>query len=440
MELKRILANDTKSATERAMALYGRNVLVISNHTVGGQTELVVALDIDEQSLDSTVSPAHQAAPAFAAPAAPAAFAKHFVQAQAQAPGKAAGKVPGNELQTTAKALALSKADDERDYLRSREIMDLIRDELASLRREISLSQKTTGWQASLNLSAEVEDLMASFTQAGMPTGLRTLLLDTVKDMRSEHEALSAVRNQLEDIARRPSVALPQTGVHLIAGPSGSGKTMMVMRLASEAAAQMGADKVAIVSYQDERVGAWAHTQALAAQSGVDCFRADTPAALVAVLNRLSERGLVLIDSSGSQMAQRITEVQTACPACETHAVVSADASSATLRRVLRTSGIRWNSLMVSKLDESVQPWPLVEFLCDNFLSLSAASDGAHVHALKRDLSTSALVEMAVAQLSRVPESIAPIQVAKPMPIKLQPPTPRLSAPASPRGLRGPFN
>ena len=430
MELKRILANDTKSATERAMALYGRNVLVISNHTVGGQTELVVALDIDEQTLDSTVSPAHQVTPVVAPASATLAFAQHLAHAQ----------TPGKELQTTRQEPTLAKVDDERDYLRSREIMDLIRDELASLRREISLSQKTTGWQASLNLSAEVEELMTSFTQAGMPTGLRTLLLDTVKDMRSEHEALSAVRNQLEDIARRPSVALPQTGVHLIAGPSGSGKTMMVMRLATQAAAQMGADKVAIVSYQDDRTGAWAHTQTLAAQSGVECFRADTPAALVAVLNRLSARGLVLIDSSGSQMAERITEVQTACPACEAHAVVSADASSATLRRVLRSSGIRWNSLMVSKLDESVQPWPLVEFLCDNFLSLSAASDGAHVNALKRDLSTSALVEMAVAQLSRVPEAIAPIQVAKPMPFKLQPPTPRLSAPASPRGLRGPFN
>jgi flagellar biosynthesis GTPase FlhF len=358
------------------------------------------------------------------------AFSQHLAQAQA----------PSRELQVPRQEPTLAKLDDERDYLRSREIMDLIRDELASLRREISLSQKTTGWQASLNLSVEVEDLMSSFTQAGMPTGLRTLLLDTVKDMRSEHEALSAVRNQLEDIARRPSVALPQTGVHLIAGPSGSGKTMMVMRLASQAVAQRGAEKVAIVSYRDDRVGAWAHTQTLAAQAGVECFRADTPAALIAVLNRLGDRGLVLIDTSGSQMSARITEVQTACPACETHAVVSADASSATLRRVLRSSGIRWNSLMVSKLDESVQPWPLVEFLCDNFLSLSAASDGAHISALKRDLSTSALVEMAVAQLSRAPESIAPIQVAKPMPIKLQPPTPRLSAPASPRGLRGPFN
>ena len=430
MELKRILANDTKSATERAMALYGRNVLVISNHTVGGQTELVVALDIDEQSLESTVSPALQAAPVFAPPEATVAFAQHLAQVQGT----------GKELQTSRKEPTLAKTEDERDYLRSREIMDLIRDELASLRREISLSQKTTGWQASLNLSVEVEDLMTSFTHAGMPTGLRTLLLDTVKDMRSEHEALAAVRNQLEDIARRPSVAVPQVGVHLIAGPSGSGKTMMVMRLANHAAAQIGADKVAIVSYQDERMGAWAHTQTLAAQAGVESFRADTPAALVAVLIRLSARTLVLIDSSGSQMAARVTEVQTACPACETHAVLAADASSATLRRVLRNSGIRWNSLMVSKLDESVQPWPLVEFLCDNFLSLSAASDGASLQALKKDLSTSALVEMAVAQLSRGTETIAPIQVAKPMPIKLQPPSPRLSAPASPRGMRGPFN
>jgi hypothetical protein len=318
--------------------------------------------------------------------------------------------------------------------------MDMIRDEIAGLRREIALSQKTSGWQSSLNLAAEVEDLMSSFTQAGMPTGLRTLLLDTVKDMRSEHEALSAVRDQLEEIARRPSQAIPQSGVHLIAGPSGSGKTMMVVRLAGQAAAQVGADKVAIVSYQDDRIGAWAHTQVLAAQSGVECFRADTPAALAAVVGRLSDRSLVLIDTPGSQMAQRITEIQTVFPACETHAVLAADASSATLRRVLRSSGIRWDSLMVSKLDESVQPWPLVEFLCDNFLSLSAASDGPHANALKCDLSTSALVDMAVAKLSRIPESMAIKPVSKPIPLKLKPPSPRLAIPASPRGLRGPFN
>ena len=46
MELKRILARDTRSATERAMSLYGPDVLIIANHRVGGQTELVVAVEM----------------------------------------------------------------------------------------------------------------------------------------------------------------------------------------------------------------------------------------------------------------------------------------------------------------------------------------------------------------------------------------------------------
>ena len=434
MELKRILAHDTKSATEKAMALYGRNVLVISNHMVGGQTELVVAIDIEE-----TAEPVATAKPSEAATD----FKRHFAQAQTQPKGQAqAAKTPA-----PAQSLPLvqRKVPGIEDFA-SREMMDLIREELAALRREFQQTQQAPAWNHSHQMSPDVEELIASFTRAGMPGGLRTLLLDTVKDMRSEHEALMAVRNQLEQVSHRPSMDLPQTGIHLIAGPSGSGKTTMVVRLAREAASQQAAAKVVIISYRDERVGAWAQTQALANQAGIECFRADSGAALSALLAQLSGRGLVLIDTCGTHMAERVMEIQAVCPTCSTHALVAADASTATLRRALRSSGVRWNSLMVSKLDESVQPWPLVEFLCDNFLPLSAASDGAQLGALRRDLSAASLVEMALAQLSRAPETIgpitaiAPIQVSKPLSVKLPPPSPRLFSPASPRGMRGPFN
>jgi flagellar biosynthesis GTPase FlhF len=52
MELKRILARDTRSATEKAMAMFGPDVLIISNHRVEGQTELIVALDVADASLE----------------------------------------------------------------------------------------------------------------------------------------------------------------------------------------------------------------------------------------------------------------------------------------------------------------------------------------------------------------------------------------------------
>ena len=43
MELKRIIARDTRAANEKAVALYGPDVLVISTSKVRGKTELIVS-------------------------------------------------------------------------------------------------------------------------------------------------------------------------------------------------------------------------------------------------------------------------------------------------------------------------------------------------------------------------------------------------------------
>lgn len=443
MELKRILANDAKTANDRAMALYGRDVLIISSHSVGGQTELIVALDIEEQAPESVVTvtrpnvPLAESAVSFGSQMALVSAESKLGQTAA---APAVTPVSANTADTSLARSGSVSIQPGGQF--DREVMDHILDELKSLRREVSLNQKISGWHSNLDLAPEVENLLTSFTYAGMPTGLRTLLVDTVKDMRSEKEALDAVRHQLEQVVHRPSVALPKNGIHLVAGPSGTGKTLMVVRLASHAAAQVDAGRVAMVSYRDLRLGAWPQTLSMAREAGVECFRADTAEALSSVLASLSGYSLILIDTSGNQLSQRVTEIQSVCPSCLAHAMVAADSSTATLRRTLRISGIRWNSLMISKLDESVQPWPLVEFLCDNFIPLSAASEGVDPGGLKCDLTTSALVEMALAHLSRAPDpnfQIPAIKLTKPSQEKLLAPSPRMFMSASPKGLRGPF-
>jgi flagellar biosynthesis protein FlhF len=50
MEIKRILAKDARSANEKAAALYGGDVLVISCNRMGTQTELIVAVDSVQQA------------------------------------------------------------------------------------------------------------------------------------------------------------------------------------------------------------------------------------------------------------------------------------------------------------------------------------------------------------------------------------------------------
>jgi len=371
MQLKRILARDTRTATDKAIALYGSDVLIISNHLVNGQTELVVALDLPD-------SPLIQSAPV--SPEKPEVVNFRDTLKQAERPSSEANP------------------QDARDYLRGREIVDLVRDELALIRREFRLNQQTTGWQSGLSLSPEVQPLARALGEAAIPQELRALLMDSLKEHATPGQAMQALKAQLTHSLDRPAVALPDKGVHLLAGPSGAGKSLMAARLARHAEALHGAHNVAIISYHDVRAGAWSQTQMLASQLGIDSFRAGDAATLTLLLNELATRKLVLIDTPGVQMMVRVAEVLSVEPACGCHAVVPADASSATLAKVIG-SGIAWHSLLVSKVDESSQPWPLLHFLSNHLLGLSGASDGVSAVDLIQDFPVQKLVALGLAQL-----------------------------------------
>ena len=68
MELKRILARDSRSANEKAIQLYGADVLIISSQRLDNQTELIVAVDLDKVA----ASPVAEVAAVTPAPAAKA--------------------------------------------------------------------------------------------------------------------------------------------------------------------------------------------------------------------------------------------------------------------------------------------------------------------------------------------------------------------------------
>jgi len=414
MQLKRILARDTRTATDKAISLYGDDVLIISNHTVNGQTELVVALDLPSVEAVSNALPLGMVEPVaislidqqpVAAGSTPAATNAqsaeplNFMDTLRQAEWKPAAN-------TAYAAPVQSQPEDARDYLRGREIVDLVRDELASLRREFRLGQQSAGWQSNLQFAPEVQALAKSMAQAPIPQELRALMLDTLKDHALPEQAMEAIAEQLSHTLERPAAALPDRGVHLVAGPSGAGKTLMAARMARHAGQLHGAHQVALISYQDMRAGAWSQIQMLASQLGIDCFRAGDAATLTLLLNELSTRRLVLIDTPGVQMKERVAEVLLVQPDCQCHAVMPADASSATLHKVAGANTV-WHSVLLSKLDECSQPWPLLNFLSNNSVSLAGASDGAGAGDLVHNFSVRQLVSLGLAQLdAQLPDQL----------------------------------
>jgi flagellar biosynthesis GTPase FlhF len=376
MELKRILARDTRSATEKAMAMFGPDVLIISNNRVEGQTELIVAMDVAEASLDELLETDSEAQSQESNSVT--VTAKGPRQRMSNTPSSVSGPFsdhlhqllhPASRMAQQAQAEPIAHVSTEhlltqgREQVRSQEIVSLVREELAALRQEFRLSQQTANWQMNQYWPAHIQPLVQAMTEAAVPTALRALLQEGLREQPTLDSALDSIRAQLTHNLERPQEGFPNKGVHVMAGLSGSGKTLMVAKAAQQVALHYGTEYVAVVSYHDMRAGAWSQTQMLCAQLGVDCFRAGSPETLKLLLDELSPRRMIVIDTPGVQMSERLAEILEVCPEAGLHAVVPADSSAVTLSRIMLKSKLPWQSLMISKLDEANSPWPLIQFL-----------------------------------------------------------------------------
>jgi len=408
MELKRILARDTRSATEQAMALYGKDVLIISNHRVSGQTELVIALEVEtvemeaseddlptiEKKVDSTSIEETPVKEAETKAKDGAGFDDHLANALL-------GPLRAAAINTEAQAMpAMTLAEQNRENKRGKEIVSLVIEELSALRQEIRMNQQVSAWETQQQWPEYLQELVNNLCEAPMPSALRTLLLSGLKEQKNLSEARSSLQQQLLCNLKSKSQTFVLSGVHAVAGSSGAGKTLMTIRWAQHAARLMGSHKVAVVSYQDDRAGAWSQIQQLSAQAEVDCYRAANVESLGQLMQELSSRQLVLIDTSGVQMTDRLAEILAMDPDCQLHAVLPVDASSVTLKRVLTDPGLAWNSLMLSKFDESSAPWPLIQFLSNDLtnLTLSMGSESDKLSAGVLPLSPEVLVNLAISR------------------------------------------
>jgi flagellar biosynthesis GTPase FlhF len=422
MELKRILAKDMRAAQEKATALYGPDVLVISSCQVRGQTEMIVAVDIPSIAAEEAVQDEFPHDVRMPAASGKGDFNKTLQQVMPTR--RAAGKSVASQLHALAghaepaapvdrvqQMLASVNAQGQQvhDQIRGQEIVSLVREELSALRREFRLSQQMAMWGSGQSLPPAMQPLRQALQDAPIPAALRALLLDVLPDHDSPETAMAAIRQQLEHTLLDRQQEFNLQGVHVVAGPSGAGKTLMLARMAQSLSLAHGAEQVAVISYCDMRPGAWNQTQLLSTQSGVECYRATSVGALKLLLDDLSHRRAVVIDTAGVQTTERVQEIRSVCPQAQCHAVVPADASVATLRRLFATPEGTWHGIMVSKLDESTQPWALIQFLSESPVSLVACSKSDKMGDWMSAGGGAELVEAALSGLGMV--SMSPVGV-----------------------------
>jgi flagellar biosynthesis protein FlhF len=401
MELQRILARDTRSAMEKVFNLYGNDAMIVANNKVKGQTEIIVAIDLISEvkaALNKTpdVTRDADASANFSAVMETQVLGHQGSEASAYEADN--GIVFGSasqpvETRTTAKMPALDplvglsmdnvtnaingenyKAAADREYLKAREIVDLVKQELSVMRDEFKLAQQKDSWTGTLAVSEEMRPLIEAFNETGMPLGLRESVIEVINQSDSMGQAIAEISSAIGDELESVDLLSNMQGVHVIAGSSGAGKTLMAGRLANQMAQQYGENNVALISFNDVRIGAWSQMQMIGSQAGVDTFRASSIDMLSQLMAEIGERKLVIIDTSGVDIEHQLSQLDEALPEAQKHLLIAADASEASARRQLNQNTRQWDSVMLSRFEDGTHPWAIIYLLLNHPVPLSVAA------------------------------------------------------------------
>lgn len=194
----------------------------------------------------------------------------------------------------------------------------------------------------------------------GLPTGLARDLgraAAQAKPDRAFVEALKMLGEQLEHRAEDPVEA---GGVYAFVGPTGVGKTTTLAKLAARAVLHRGRDSVALISTDRFRIGAQEQLRNYARILNVPLHIARDETHLAQLLEAVSDRHLVLIDTSGMsqrdfRMMQKLEALMGAGEAVKLLLVLSANAQYPALEDVKkRFAGLPLHGTVLTKLDETV--------------------------------------------------------------------------------------
>ena len=189
-------------------------------------------------------------------------------------------------------------------------------------------------------------------------------------------------------------------GIYALIGATGVGKTTSTAKLAAAFATRHGAANLGLITLDAYRVGAHEQLRTYGRILGVPVHTAHDRASLEDLLDLLSAKRMVLIDTAG--MAQRDSRTRELLEMLSHRAinrllVVNASAQGETIEDQLAAyAAPSCRGLVLSKLDEAVKLGPALDSMIRHKLKVLAVANGQRVPEDWHRLSANALVQRAL--------------------------------------------
>ena len=447
MNVKKFTAATSRDALRKVREALGPDAVILSNRAVDGVVEILALDNDDVASLASPAieepqapsfpafdndfdpepvfarapaafAPAPQAelrqpAPRVAAPqpkldpfagqpyverrAAPAAepeIPPTYVNRRAPAPEATIDMAAMTQMMSAAIAQAKESAAAE---------MSGMMNEIRAMRGLMETQLAELSWNATAQREPQKAAVLREMLAAGFSATLARYLVDKMPATKDAAEALRWIKTvlarNLTTIANEDDL-LNRGGVFALVGPTGVGKTTTTAKLAATFAAKHGASNLGLITLDAYRVGAHEQLRAYGRILGVPVHMAHDRAALEDLLELLSGKKMILIDTAG--MAQRDGRTKElldllAHPSIKKLLVINTAAQGDAIEDVMHAyQADACAGVILSKLDEAVKLGPALDALIRHKLKVVGVANGQRVPEDWHRLSSQALVHRAL--------------------------------------------
>jgi flagellar biosynthesis protein FlhF len=252
-----------------------------------------------------------------------------------------------------------------------------------------------------LQKSPKQAQLIARLIECGFSPALIRKLADGVSDQVSDEMAWAGGVLQRNLLTGDADLAIEdQGGVYAMIGSTGVGKTTSTAKLAAAFATRHGAGNLGLITLDAYRLGAHEQLRAYGRILGVPVHTAHDRVALEDLLDLLSSKRLVLIDTAG--LAQRDARTRELLEmlshrSIERLLVVNAAQQGETIDDVLLAyKASEAKGIVLSKLDEAVKLGPALDAMIRHRLKVVAVANGQRVPEDWHRLTAQALMHRAL--------------------------------------------
>ncbi|NNM79832.1 MAG: flagellar biosynthesis protein FlhF [Gallionella sp.] len=343
MSVRKFIAPTARQALRQIRNELGEDAVILSNRSTEQGVEILALANEDIAQMTGK----------FAAPGARPAIPEVQVQpVKAAVPG-----VTGNE-----------------------DILGEIKSMHSMLQQQIS----AMSWNDVQRGDPQRAGLLRRMLNAGFSTQLAGQLLDKMPSGNARGESwIKQVLKRNLRVAGESDDIVTQGGVYALIGPTGVGKTTTTAKLAARAVVRYGADKVALLTTDSYRIGAYEQLKIYGKILGVAVHAVKDTDDLRLTLSALRHKHLVLIDTVGmGQRDERVADQNEMFDATDVKRLLLLNSTSSgdTLEDVVRMYHSKQViGCITTKLDEAVNLGAVLDVAVRHRLVMHYMANGQRV-------------------------------------------------------------